>query len=610
MPDPRRPLEIVIDPRPGRAARSRAWATTSGCSCSTVPTPTGSSRRAPRSRRTPGGGRPRVSWARRSPSGSSGVGVDARPDRGRRGLRESLRSSSAPRSATAYPDFPSPYWGEVVRLRRGAADIPAFRRAVARLAPGEAVAFQTMPGDRGQGRARGEAPGRRPARCSRWSWRSPGSSSSGRRWPGRASSTAPTTRRCARSVRRACSCSPSGCCAPCGRRRRRRAARGGRSRWRRRRSRPSASARNAEPDPGFRIDGPILVLGALAVIGVVLLLAAVPAWRHARARTGGRRRRRRLVSARGRLRIAPAPRSPLGAGVRMALEPGRGRTAVPVRATVAQHRARDRDGRGRDRVRRQPRPPGRHAAALRVELGRRHRRVGVGRGRSASALHDESSPKLLDRSSTVTGLDRCGAQRDQGRRHCRCPRSVSSPGRVGCADGRRAGASPDATTRSRSACDRSTASGVGDRRPGPGRVAVDGGHREMRGRGPHRAARPRDLPGSGQDVARRRRSASPTTRCAALGPEFGNANVFVRFTSAAAAARMSDQAPGHRRTGPGRDGDLVVNPARRTSDVLAYERVRTLPLLLAGFLALLAAATVAHALVTSGAPSPPRTSRC
>src|SRR5204862_8094657 len=49
----------------------------------------------------------------------------------------------SPAFAQRCPQGASPYWAEIVRLRRGAADIPAFRAAIEKMAPGEAIAFQT-----------------------------------------------------------------------------------------------------------------------------------------------------------------------------------------------------------------------------------------------------------------------------------------------------------------------------------------------------------------------------------------------------------------------------------------------------------------------------------
>jgi hypothetical protein len=100
---------------------------------------------------------------------------------------------------------------------------------------------------------------------------------------------------------------------------------------------PIGLARFAEPDTGFVADVFALVLGATSVLLLTVLVGAVTAWAAARtAMTGAGRaqaehqRPSALASAVGR-----AWRSPSAAvGARMALEPGRGRTAVPVRSTI------------------------------------------------------------------------------------------------------------------------------------------------------------------------------------------------------------------------------------------------------------------------------------
>jgi hypothetical protein len=101
---------------------------------------------------------------------------------------------------------------------------------------------------------------------------------------------------------------------------------------------PIGAARLAEPDPGVSADW--LVLSAGAVIIVVLLVARTlwPAWRLASVRgtaareaAAGAGRRSRLA---GWLAGAGAPVT-MTAGARLAMEPGRGRTAVPVRAALA-----------------------------------------------------------------------------------------------------------------------------------------------------------------------------------------------------------------------------------------------------------------------------------
>lgn len=94
-----------------------------------------------------------------------------------------------------------------------------------------------------------------------------------------------------------------------------------------------------EPQPGMSVDGAVLGLGALALVALLLLREALPAWRLGRAArflpagqdAGGAGQPSRVAAA---LSQAGLPASTV-VGVRMALEPGRGRTAVPVRSTTA-----------------------------------------------------------------------------------------------------------------------------------------------------------------------------------------------------------------------------------------------------------------------------------
>src|SRR5207247_8389978 len=90
--------------------------------------------------------------------------------------------------------------------------------------------------------------------------------------------------------------------------------------------------------PGFGVAGVASVLGAIVTALLVVLLGALPAWRA--SRTGGSalgtaelRGARRPSAVAGFMAKASFPPSAT-AGVRMALEPGRGRTAVPVRTTM------------------------------------------------------------------------------------------------------------------------------------------------------------------------------------------------------------------------------------------------------------------------------------
>ncbi|HYV80172.1 MAG TPA: hypothetical protein VE979_18750, partial [Streptosporangiaceae bacterium] len=100
---------------------------------------------------------------------------------------------------------------------------------------------------------------------------------------------------------------------------------------------PVGLARIAEPDPGFAMDAVPLGLGAALVAFLTMLASAVPAWTGARTATtsrerpgSGRGRSPALVHALSRAWHAPA----MAAGIRMALQPGRGRTAVPVRSAI------------------------------------------------------------------------------------------------------------------------------------------------------------------------------------------------------------------------------------------------------------------------------------
>jgi hypothetical protein len=97
---------------------------------------------------------------------------------------------------------------------------------------------------------------------------------------------------------------------------------------------PFGWARELEPEPGVALDVPILVAGAAAVAGVVLLagligtarVAARGAVREPQASSRGS-----VATALARAALPPA----VGAGVRMALLKQGGATPVPVRATLA-----------------------------------------------------------------------------------------------------------------------------------------------------------------------------------------------------------------------------------------------------------------------------------
>ena len=97
---------------------------------------------------------------------------------------------------------------------------------------------------------------------------------------------------------------------------------------------PVGLARVAEPHPGINADLPILAAGLAVAIIFTAACAAWPGWR---AAAGGpltgpavRPAGRTALS-----RVASSGPVPLAMGVRLALQPGAGRTAVPVRSAVA-----------------------------------------------------------------------------------------------------------------------------------------------------------------------------------------------------------------------------------------------------------------------------------
>lgn len=96
---------------------------------------------------------------------------------------------------------------------------------------------------------------------------------------------------------------------------------------------PIGLARRAEIDPGFSLDAPVLVLGALWMLAVVparAALATLAAVRKEGARPVRAAPRSRVARELAR---AGAPSS-MVAGARLALDPGRGRVRVPVHTAI------------------------------------------------------------------------------------------------------------------------------------------------------------------------------------------------------------------------------------------------------------------------------------
>jgi hypothetical protein len=99
---------------------------------------------------------------------------------------------------------------------------------------------------------------------------------------------------------------------------------------------PIGIARRAEPDPGVSVDGAALAFGFVIVGLAVAALAALAVWRALRLAAGAAPSRGGTWSVAVTHRAAGAGLGPaFVTGVRFALMPGRGQTAVPVRAALA-----------------------------------------------------------------------------------------------------------------------------------------------------------------------------------------------------------------------------------------------------------------------------------
>ncbi len=93
--------------------------------------------------------------------------------------------------------------------------------------------------------------------------------------------------------------------------------------------------RQAEPGRGFYLDWSVLGLGAAALALILALAAAIAGYRQAPHRAAARQRRPGRGSAVVRAGLSAGLAPAAVAGLRFALEPGRGRTAVPVRSVIA-----------------------------------------------------------------------------------------------------------------------------------------------------------------------------------------------------------------------------------------------------------------------------------
>lgn len=96
---------------------------------------------------------------------------------------------------------------------------------------------------------------------------------------------------------------------------------------------PIGIARLVEPDPGVHLDPLVLVLGALGVIVACIVLSVIPGWRaqrQARTRADEPLRRSRIAGFVFRSGATPS----IASGVRLALERGRGTGNVPVLTAI------------------------------------------------------------------------------------------------------------------------------------------------------------------------------------------------------------------------------------------------------------------------------------
>jgi ABC-type lipoprotein release transport system permease subunit len=232
-----------------------------------------------------------------------------------------------------YPDTAVQYWGEYVRLRHGAADVAGFRKAVSALVPDEAIAFQTASVNASKVERAVEPSvgalgvfaivivltgllviGQALARQSFLDSVD---------YPVLHALGLDRRQRFASAMLRALVVAVLGsllavalaiAISPLT---------------------PIGPARTAEPDPGLGVDTLVVFGGAVVLAGAVLLLATIPSWRYARTRAVPARAEEASRPSRIATSLAAAGSSlPMLAGVRMALEPGRGRTAVPVRTTI------------------------------------------------------------------------------------------------------------------------------------------------------------------------------------------------------------------------------------------------------------------------------------
>ncbi len=354
---------------------------------------------------------------------------------------------------------------------------------------------------------------------------------------------------------------------------------------------PIGAARTAEPDPGLRLDTFVLGVGVVAVVLAVLALAAIPAWRDARTRAlqqrdAGVTRPSRLARALG----TAGAWLPLTAGVRMALEPGRGRTALPVRTTIVSAFLAIATVAGAvvfaaslDHLVSTPRLYGWNWDVRIDTSADTPEQAAAVSGAVQKALDGSQSVKAWSTANlsdaTVNGLSMPTLGIDRAR------------GRVGpsVVSGRLPERASEIALGARTM--RSLGVGIGDTVDAR---LLSGGSTRLRvvgrvvlpGLGNYQGADKTTL-GEGAVVEE--------ATLAELAPEFFRKTFLVDIRNDAN-ARAVDDAAQRIVAAAGPSADEVT--LQRPSDIVAYEKVRTTPIVLAGLLALLALMTVTHALVT------------
>lgn len=488
--------------------------------------------------------------------------------------------------------LPSTFWGEIVRLRHGRADIPAFRTAVEALVPSEAIAFETTTNTEAKV-ARAVEPqvgaltvfaivlglcgllvmGQALARQTFLDTRDHALLSA--LGLTRAQLFTITMLRAAIVAVGAAAIAliVAFLASPLT---------------------PIGAARVAEPAEGFAFDALALGVGAVAVALSVLVLAVVPAWRQAGVRAKLAKDGESLSRTTQALAASGAPPTVV-AGVRMALDPGRGATAVPARTTllsaavaIATVVAALVMAASLNHLTNTPRLYGWNWDVLIDVQNQSPKQTAASRVRIMSVLRDSNAVKSFSTIS-LSAL--------------RLPRgSVTAVGVQGKAslqptvvDGRIPRSDDEVALGSRTLTSLHMSIGddvVARANNGKPRQLHIVGRVVLPGLGTYQGS---DKSALGEGAVITRHALHD------LGPNFHKDSILVDFRrSASQSARNRVLHKAQAVSGATQAvGDFQALRVQRPSDIRSYEQVRSTPVALAALLALLAAATVAHALIAS-----------